>query len=99
MRLPRILALAAFAAGLLTACGGGTSQYDPFVPGRVLAFGDENSVIDSQGRKYSINGVKDTLDENGQTVSAIDCTALQNWAQSVASHYGFVFAECNPTNV
>jgi outer membrane lipase/esterase len=95
----RILALAAFVAALLAACGGGTSQYDPFVPGRVLAFGDENSVIDSQGRKYSINGVTAAQDENGQPISVPDCTAYPNWAQSVASFYGFVFAECNPSNV
>lgn len=84
-------ALALVVAGLVAACGGGTSQVDPFAPGRVIAFGDETSVIvndgANNGRKYSVNG----LDTN----SARDCTLLQNWVQVVSDHYGFVFAECN----
>lgn len=79
------------AAGLLAACGGGTSQVEPFKPGRVIAFGDETSVIvndgANNGRKYTVNG----LDAS----AARDCTLLPNWVQSVTDHYGFVFAECN----
>jgi len=85
------LGLSLVAAGILAACGGGTSQVEPFKPGRVIAFGDETSVIvndgANNGRKYSVNG----LDAN----AVRDCTALPLWVQSVADHYGFVFAECN----
>lgn len=94
MRRPGWLAgvsMTVAAAGLLAACGGGTSQVEPFKPGRVIAFGDETSVIvndgANNGRKYTVNG----LDAS----AARDCTLLPNWVQSVTDHYGFVFAECN----
>ena len=78
------------AAVLLTACGGGTSQYEPFVAGRVLVVGDDQSTLTSEGRKFAVNG----LNTDG---SALDCTAEPLWVQSVAALYGYVFAECNPT--
>lgn len=78
------------AAVLLSACGGGTSQYEPFVAGRVLVVGDDQSALTSEGRKFAVNG----LNTDG---TAIDCTAEPLWVQSVAALYGFVFAECNPT--
>lgn len=85
------ISVALAAAGLLAACGGGTSQVEPFKPGRVIAFGDETSVIvndgANNGRKYSVNG----LDSAG----ARDCTVQPLWVQSITDHYGFVFAECN----
>lgn len=91
-------AIAAIALAAIAACGGGTSQYEPFVPQRLLAFGDETSAIDSQGRKYSVNGL--TTPEEGSTAEpALDCAALPNWVQQLASIYAFVFAECNPDNV
>ena len=66
------ISMAVAAAGLMAACGGGTSQVEPFKPGRVIAFGDESSVIvndgANNGRKYSVNG----LDAN----AARDCTVL-----------------------
>lgn len=74
---------------LLASCGGSTSQYDAFVPQRVLAFGDENTALTPTGKRYGVNG----LDANGN----IDCTQQPIWVQAVASNYGFVFAECNPT--
>ncbi|MBI5259636.1 MAG: esterase [Burkholderiales bacterium] len=78
-------------AALLPACGGGTSQVEPFKPGRVIVLGDETSVIVNDGlnngRKYTVNG----LDSNGVR----DCTLQPNWVQVVAAQYGFVFAECN----
>jgi outer membrane lipase/esterase len=88
-------ALAGLVLALLVACGGGTSQYDPFVPKRLLAFGDESSALDPQGRRYAVNAVP--VSENATT--PVDCTALPIWVQQVASLYGFVFAECNPANV
>lgn len=94
-RWQRALATLLAAVGLLAACGGGTSQYDPFVAQRVFAFGDETSTLTAapagNGLKYSVNG----LDVDGN----VDCRLEPIWVQSVASFYGFVFAECNPGNV
>ena len=72
----------------LAACGGSTSQVDPFVAKRVLAFGDETSVLTSDGRKYSVNVLTDS--------GALDCAEQRIWVQRVAAVYDIVFAECNP---
>jgi len=91
-RWPRAVAGLLAAVGVLAACGGGTSQYEPFYAQRVFAFGDELSTLTAapagNGRKYSVNG----LDEDGN----VDCRLQPIWVQAVASNYGFVFAECNP---
>ncbi len=83
------LAVSAAFAALVSACGGGTSQFEPFIPARVFAFGDENSTLGTDGRKYGVNGVK--------ADGSLDCTLEPLWVQTVAADYGFVFAECNPT--
>jgi outer membrane lipase/esterase len=86
------LAVAALSA-MVAACGGGT-QTTVFVPTRVLAFGDESSVIDTTGRKYTVNGVSTT------NPGAVDCAVNPIWVQTVATaRYGLVFPECNPNNV
>jgi outer membrane lipase/esterase len=83
--------LPVLAAVVLAACGGG-SQTTVFIPTRVLAFGDESSVIDSSGRKYSVNALT--------TTGGIDCALNPIWIQTVATtRYGLVFPECNPNNV
>jgi lysophospholipase L1-like esterase len=85
----RVAGLACAAAlAVVGACGGGTSQYDPFVPQRLFAFGDENSVLTGDGHKYGVNGLNASGD--------IDCTLSPIWVQTVAVLYGFKFAECNP---
>jgi hypothetical protein len=89
---------AALAAALLVACGGSTSAYDPFVPERLFAFGDEASELKSSGRNWGVNGfnsnnTEDTADDFE------DCTVLPNWTQSLAAIYGFVFPQCNRGNV
>lgn len=76
----------------VAACGGGTSQYEPFVPKRLFAFGDESSHLSATGRKYAVNALA-----TGST-TAIACTQEPLWVQSVAAVYGMVFAECNPDN-
>jgi outer membrane lipase/esterase len=85
---------ASLVAMVLSACGGGTSQVEPFHPTRVIVFGDENSVIlpddQANGLKYSVNHVDATRQR--------DCTVSPIWVQAVASTYAFVFAECNPTS-
>jgi len=79
---------AALSLALLSACGGGSTQYDPFVPKRLLVFGDDDSSLDPNGRSYSVNA----LGENG----VLNCNGNPIWVQQLAGVYGFVFAECNP---
>jgi outer membrane lipase/esterase len=76
---------------LLAACGGGTSQYEPFFAARVLVVGDDLSVITAEGRKYAVNGVSAT------DATQLDCNAEPLWVQTVASLYGYVFPQCNST--
>ena len=85
------MAVAATVA-VLVACGGGTSQYETFVPQRLFAFGDETSSLDSDGRKVGVNGLDATSGE-------VDCSLQPIWVQTVASAYGFAFAQCNPTDL
>ena len=75
------------ASACLASCGGG-DQVSQFQPIRVIAFGDESSTIDSNGRKYTVNAV--TSD-----TGALDCAANPIWVQYVASIYGLVFPQCN----
>jgi hypothetical protein len=93
MRLA-VVCLAVFAA--LTACGGGTSQYEPFVPLRLIAFGDETSTLNADGSKYGVNAGTTVDNGDGTTSTTLDCVSQPIWVQSMASFYGFVFAECNP---
>jgi outer membrane lipase/esterase len=92
-RLQRVVAGLASAAALALAasCGGGTTQYEPFVPQRLFAFGDETSALTGAGQRYGVNG----LDANGN----IDCLQQPIWVQQVAGYYGFSFAECNPSGL
>lgn len=86
-RLAMILGVAMLGIG---GCGGGSQVVD-FDPQRVLAFGDETSLINADGSKYTINAV----DDDG----APDCAANPVWTQSLAARLGLVFAECNPDAV
>jgi hypothetical protein len=85
----RRLTAALVVAGSITACGGGTSAIEVFIPERVLTFGDETSLILPDGMHYGING----LDAN----NAFDCRLQPVWTQLLVGIYGYVFAECNPT--
>ncbi len=82
--------LGALCLGLIAACGGSTSQVEPFVPGRLLVFGDDSSALTQTGRKYGVNA----LNANG----GLDCASQPLWVQTMAALYGFEFAECNPTS-
>lgn len=90
------LAGLAFAAltslALLSGCGGGTSQIEPFAPTRIISFGDESSLITSDGKKYTINGLS-------ATTSTLDCSLNPLWVQTLATHFGLVFRECNPNQI
>ncbi len=75
-------------AAMMAGCGGGTTQFEPFVPEQYVAFGDESSVIESDGRRHTVNPLN--------TAGAIDCAVEPIWTQAVAQHYTFVFQQCNP---
>lgn len=85
--------LAALALALLGACGGGTSQIEPFVPTRMMSFGDENSLLTSDGKRYGVNALKADV-----TPATIDCASNPIWNQVLAIRYGLVFSQCNTSN-
>jgi len=97
----RALAAMALAASaiVVAACGGGT-QNNSFRASRIIAFGDESSLIvdtnnDANGSKYTVNATVSS------TEATLVCGLSPLWVQSVAAIYGLVFPQCNPgpTNV
>ena len=80
--------LAVVVAALLVACGGG-EQVETFRANRVIAFGDESSVINTDGSKYSVNAVQ--IADN----TKLDCSTNALWIQNIVAVYGLVFPECN----
>jgi outer membrane lipase/esterase len=80
------------AAALLASCGGG-EQVSSFSATRVIAFGDETSVLTASGKKYTVNALL-----SGSS-TAVDCTSNPIWTQIVAANYGLVFPQCNSTDV
>ncbi len=101
-RVQRLLLAATALLALLTACGGGTSQFEPFVAERVFAFGDDNSALTRPdpftglggGQRYGVNGRR-TVPDTDPVQTVFDCNFEPLWVQSVAGFYGFVFEECN----
>lgn len=89
IRIGRIGSALLAAAAVLSACGGGTQQIEPFAPTRILAFGDESSVITAEGKRYGVNGLD-------ATTGALVCTTNPVWVQSLATSFGMVFPQCNP---
>lgn len=88
-------------AAVVSACGGG-DPVEKFVPTRLVAFGDETSVMeddagDRNGRKYSVNAA--TAASAPATTPVRDCAAFPIWIQTLASAYGLVVPQCNKTNV
>ncbi len=99
MEVVRSTVMAGLAAVLLASCGGGT-QIESFAPRRVIAFGDESSLIQSS-KKYTVNGlVFDTDSTVTPPVSAprqppvFECNSNLIWVQQLANSYRFAFAEC-----
>lgn len=72
-------------AAALTGCGGG-EQKEQFNPSRIVAFGDENSLIAPNGYQYTAN--------NELTAGVAPCTVNPGWVQVVALNYGLSFGEC-----
>jgi outer membrane lipase/esterase len=93
-RFQRPFLAAAALVALLAACGGSTSQFEPFIAERVFAFGDDNSTLTAEGRRYGVNGRR-TVEGSDPVTTVFDCNFEPLWVQSVASFYGFVFEECN----
>lgn len=75
------------AAALVAACGGG-DQSTLFSATRVIAFGDESSLITADGRKYSVNAFA-----SGSS-TALDCRSNPIWVQTVAASFGLSFPQC-----
>jgi outer membrane lipase/esterase len=93
---PRALAAAALLLALAS-CGGGTSQVEPFVPLRMVAFGDEMSALTADGHHWGVNGFADTSNTpNDTTDDTFNCRVLPNWTVSLAATFGLAFAQCNP---
>ncbi|WP_198320691.1 hypothetical protein [Azohydromonas aeria] len=82
--LPAVLALSTLAS--VGGCGGG-ERAEPFVPTRIYAFGDELSLLQSDGRKYGVNYWD-------SSAGALDCATYPLWIQTLASHYGMAFEQC-----
>ncbi len=74
------------AAALLAACGGG-EPIERFVAKRLIVLGDESSVLEGDGRKYSVNA----LAADNVTVN---CLANPLWVQILAGAYGLAFGQC-----
>lgn len=92
-----VFAPAALSAALLSACGGGTSQVDPFQPTRLIALGDENSAFfaatDASGKP---DGFRYTINDRATATTTGQCRLLPTAIQRLATlHYGLVFEECN----
>ena len=83
------LCAAGLAAGLLlAACGGGGDQATSFSAKRVFAFGDEASLIEASGKKYTVNAYAT------DSTTVLECRSNPIWVQSVALKYGLSFAQC-----
>jgi outer membrane lipase/esterase len=83
----------------LASCGGG-GQVEPFEPNRILAFGDELSVIQADGRKYTVNAFRitdSTTTPPTESTTEVDCARNPIWIQSVAAAFGLVFDRCPGT--
>jgi outer membrane lipase/esterase len=86
-----LYASAVVVAALLASCGGG-QQVQPFIASRVIAFGDESSVINADRSKYTVNALVPG------TTNTLDCVANPLWIQSVALYYGLTFPQCPAIN-
>lgn len=90
-RQVRVLLLAA-AVSVLSACGGGGGRVEAFEPTRIVTFGDESSLITSQGKKYTVNGLD-------SVTNLTNCGLNPIWVQILAGHFGLVYPQCNLDNV
>ena len=90
---------------LLASCGGGELVTE-FKPQRIVAFGDQTSVITQQGQidpltqqPYAASGQKFTVNALDATSGALLCQSNPNWVQYLAQSFALPFPQCNPDNV
>ncbi|MEO8155880.1 MAG: SGNH/GDSL hydrolase family protein [Rhizobacter sp.] len=92
--------VALLAVTALASCGGGT-QIEAFVPRRMIAFGDESNLINTDGTKYTVNAVVfDTTVTPAVPVPGpvLDCNSNLVWTQQLAYSYGMAFTgRCSST--
>lgn len=89
-RCQRVVGALVVSLAGLSACGG-SDQIDPFQARRIIALGDEASIITDDGLKYTVNA----LDDDG----ALDCEANPIWTQVLAESFGPRFPQCNPNGL
>ena len=89
---------------LLASCGGGELVTE-FKPQRIVAFGDQTSVITQQGQvdpvtqqPYAASGRKFTVNALETTTGAPLCQSNPNWVQYLALSFTLPFPQCNPDN-
>jgi lysophospholipase L1-like esterase len=89
---------------LLASCGGG-ELVTAFKPQRIVAFGDQTSVITQQGQidpvtqqAYAASGQKFTVNALDATSGALVCQSNPNWVQFLAQSFALPFPQCNPGN-
>jgi outer membrane lipase/esterase len=90
------LGACALGVAALAACGGGDTEVE-FDPNRILAFGDELSYLETDGRKYSVNAFRITdtsTDPDTESPTELDCTRNPVWVQQVAAGFGLAFDRC-----
>lgn len=88
------LAATCVAAAVLASCGGGT-QIESFSPQRAIVFGDEASVVNTDGTKYTINAVAfdTTVTPSVPKVpTELVCSNNQVWSQQLAYSFNLGFA-------
>ena len=90
---------------LLAACGGG-ELVNAFVPRRIVAFGDQTSVITQQGQvdpvtqtAYAESGRKFSINAVDATSGALACQSDPNWVQYLAQSFALPFPQCNPEGI
>ncbi|MGY4830960.1 SGNH/GDSL hydrolase family protein [Sphaerotilaceae bacterium SBD11-9] len=87
----RSVVMAGLAAVVLASCGGST-EIEAFVPRRIISFGDENSLIQSDGSKFTVNWVDPVA--SSPTFGTVDCAGNQVWTQILAASFGLAFPQC-----
>ncbi|HEX2542860.1 MAG TPA: SGNH/GDSL hydrolase family protein [Caldimonas sp.] len=90
----RLVGAGLLAAAMLAASCGGGDQVETFRASRVIAFGDEMSLIvdvnnDGNGRKFTVNQTRSDTDPT------LECTSNRIWIQDVARRYNLNFPQCN----
>jgi phospholipase/lecithinase/hemolysin len=94
IRWRRALA-ASLGALLLASCGGG-DLVTTFTPSRIIALGDEFSVIDdfnadANGRKYTVNALLSPTTDP----TTLSCQGNPIWVQILATAYHINYPQCN----